>query len=232
GDGWGDWNAPALDPGADEGSDCDDADAGLERCALLITNDGTANAALDGPLVMVLEALGVSVIVAEDLPVTTSEANPAALVVISETALSGQVGAKFRTVDEGVIVMEGLVWDDMDMSPSGIAVDDIDVSILDDLNPIAAGLTGTVSFMLDDPGSGIFHTSPNANAQLVASRVANPAQVSVYAFEQGAVMEDAFAAPGRRVGFSADVDAGSGNNGQLGAQGLLMFEAAAIWALE
>ena len=35
-----------------------------------------------------------------------------------------------------------------------------------------------------------------------------------------------FLAPGPRVAFGADVDGGAGPNGQLGSDGLLMFEAA------
>jgi hypothetical protein len=151
---------------------------------------------------------------------------------VSETANSTDVGAEFRDVDEAAIVMEGAIWDDMDMAPPGVAASETSVTILDDTHPIAAGLSGTVGFMLVDPGSGILRTAPGPGAQLVASRVTNPAHVVVFAFDEGVVMQNGLLAPGRRVGFGADVDGGAGANGQLGMDGLAMFGAAASWAID
>ena len=128
--------------------------------------------------------------------------------------------------------MEGLVWDDMDMAPAGTPVNSVTVSIIDAAHPIAAGLSGIVGFMLVDPGSGEFHTAPGAGAELIASRVVNPDHIVVFAFDAGVVMENAFAAPARRVGFGADVDGGAGTNGQLAPDGLSMFGAAASWAID
>jgi len=232
GDGWGDWDSASQDPAADEGSDCDDADPLIERCALLVTQDGTADAPLDAPLVPALQAQGLTVLLAEDALVTAADADPAVLVVISETSTSTDVAAKFHDVDEGAIVLEGLVWDDMDMAPAGTPMNSVTVTILDAAHPIAAGLSGNIGFMIVDPGSGIFQTAPGAGAQLVASRVPNPAHIVVFAFDTGVMMENGFAAPARRVGFGADVDGGAGANGQLAADGLAMFGAAAVWAID
>ena len=232
GDGWGDWNAPNLDPAAEEGSDCDDASPGTERCALLVTQNGFAFNSLDAPLVPLLQSLGLTVILVQDSSSSPADADPAAIVIISESATSFQVGDTFRDVDEPVLVMEALIWDDMDMSPAGIAVDDIDITILDDTHPMAAGQTGTVEFMLDDPGSGIFHVAPPPGAVHISSRVGAPDEVTIYGFDAGVVMADGFAAPGRRIGFGADVDGGFGANGQLGTIGLEMFEAAVLWGLD
>jgi hypothetical protein len=232
GDGWGDWDAPTLDPAADEGSDCDDVDPLVERCALVVTQDGTAAASLDAPLVPTLQALGLTVLLAEDALVTAADADPAVLVVVSETANSPDVAAEFRDVDEAAIVMEGLIWDDMDMAPAGIAIADDFVSIADDTHPIAAGLSGIVVFMLPDPGSGTFRTAPGPGAQIIATRVVVPAHVVVFAFEAGVAMQNGLLAPARRVGFGADVDGGMGANGQLDMDGLAMFGAAASWAID
>ncbi|MEM7158388.1 MAG: hypothetical protein AAF799_36455 [Myxococcota bacterium] len=232
GDGWGDWNAPNVAPGAEEGSDCDDSSPGTERCALLVTQNGTANSSLDAPMVPLLQSLGLTVILSQDNLSTAADADPTAIVVVSESATSFQVGDTFRDVDEPVLVMEALIWDDMFMSQAGIAVDDIDITIVDETHPIAAGQTGTVEFMLEDPGSGIFHVSPPAGAQVVASRVGAPDEVTIYAFEAGDTMDNGFTAPGRRIGFGGDVDGGFGANGQLGTIGLQMFEAAVLWGLD
>lgn len=232
GDGWGDWDAPAHNPLAEEGSDCDDVDPLVERCALLVTQTGTATAPLDAPLVPALQDLGLTVLLAEDVLTVAADADPTVLVVISETATAADVAAEFRDVDEGVIVMEGAIWDDMDIAPAGVAMGDVELQILDDTHPIAAGHSGTVAFMQDNPGSGILRTSPGPGAQLIAARVPNPAHVVVFAFETGVAMENGLLAPGRRVGFGADVDGGMGPNGQLGADGLAMFTAAASWAID
>ncbi len=231
GDGWGDWDAPSVNPNAEEGSDCDDAVVAIERCALLVTQDGTAIAALDAPLVPILQAQGLTVILGEDVTATAADADPTVLVVISETANSTDVNANFRDVDEAVVCMEGLIWDDMDISPAGIAVTDTDLQIVTGAHPIAAGLAGVVDFMITDPGSGSFHTGPAASATIVAARVSNAAEAVIFAFDQGAIMENGFAAPARRVGFGADVDGGVGANGQLDTDGLTMFDAAVAWAL-
>lgn len=232
GDGWGDWNAPSLDPAADEGSDCDDADPLVERCALLVTQDGTASANLDVPLVPALQALGLTVLLGEDSVVTPASADPAVLVVVSASSTSFQVGATFRDVDEGVVVLEGLIWDDMEMSNSANNSNDDDVTILDDAHPLAAGLSGTVGFMTPGP-AGVFRTSPGPGADRIAARVGNSNHIVVFAFDQGVVMRNAFVAPGRRVGFGTDIGGGGGaQNGQLAATGLALFSAAASWAIE
>lgn len=231
GDGWGDWNAPGLDPNADEGSDCDDADPLIERCALLVTQDGTASANLDAPLVPALQALGLTVLLGEDSLMTPASADPAVLVVVSSSSVSFQVGNTFRDVDEGAVVLEGLIWDDMELSNSANNSNDDDVAIVDDTHPIAAGLSGTVGFMVPGP-AGIFRTNPGPNAQLVASRVTNANHSVVFAFEQGVAMRNGFIAPGRRVAFGTNIGGGGGaQDGQLTASGLAMFTAAASWAI-
>ncbi|MCH9683273.1 MAG: hypothetical protein K0V04_17695 [Deltaproteobacteria bacterium] len=230
-DGWGDWDAPSVNPNAEEGSDCNDGDPLIERCVLLVTQDGTANAALDAPLVPILEAQGLTVLLSADTTAVAADADPTALVVISETANSGDVGANFRDVDEAVICMEGLIWDDMDMAASATAVTDTDVAIVDAAHPIAAGLVGVVDFMIIDPGSGLFFTTVAATADVVASRVGAANEVVVFAFDEGVVMDNGFAAPARRVGFGADVDGGVGANGQLDVDGITMFDAAVTYAL-
>ena len=228
GDDWGDWDAG---PGVVAGADCDDADPGIERCALLITNDGTANHPLDQGMVGALQNQNLTVLVGEDAVATPADAGPASLVVISETALSTEVGATWHDLAKPVIVLEGLIWDDMEMSDAGTPVIDPVAQIVDDAHPIAAGLTGIVQLMIVDPGSGIFHVDPPAAAQLVVGRVLNPAQIVVYAFDTGDTMLGGFVAPAPRVGFGADVDGGVGDNGQLAADGLAMFEAAVAWCV-
>ncbi len=228
GDDWGDWDAG---PGVVAGADCDDTDVGIERCALLVTNDGTADHPLDQGMVGALGNQNLTVLLGEDVVATPADAGPASIVVLSETALSTEVGATWRDLTKPVIVLEALVWDDMEMSDAGTAVIDPVAQIVDDAHPIAAGLSGIIQLMIVDPGSGIFHVDPPAAAQIVVGRVLNPAQIVVYAFETGDAMLGGFVAPAPRVGFGVDVDGGVGDNGQLAADGLAMFEAAVAWCL-
>jgi hypothetical protein len=160
-----------------------------------------------------------------------ASAGPASIVVLSETANSPDLGAKWRDIAKPVIVLEGLVWDDMEMAPTPMTTSETQVLIVAPAHPIAAGLVGVQPLMLADPGSGMFRTAVPATATPIASRTANPAHVVVFAYAAGTGMLGGFVAPAARIGFGADVDAGAGANGQLGAAGLLMFEAAVAWAL-
>ena len=228
GDDYGD-NQPL--PGVDPGTDCDDTDIGIQICALLVTQDGTANHPYDQGLVSVLDPLGFSITVVADTDTDAGDADGMTVVVVSETAQSTDVGAKFRDVTVPVVCLEGLIWDDMEMAPEGNPVGTLDVDILAAGGPLAGGLMGTVT-VVQNAGSGTFWTNPGANAVLVASRTGQPTQIVDFAFDEGDTMEGMFMAPARRVGLGYDADQGPSQFAAPTDDGLTLFEAAVVWATE
>jgi hypothetical protein len=153
------------------------------------------------------------------------------VVVISETANSTDVVGTFRDALSPVVCLEGLIWDDMEMAPQALTTSQDTVEILAVGSPLAGGLVGTLTVM-QGGGSGLFHTSPGPNAEVVASRPGTPSQVVYFAFEAGVPMENAFAAPARRVGLGFDADQGVVQLASPTDDGLTLFEAAVLWATE
>ena len=180
-----------------------------------------------------LEAQGYIVSVTTNASALPSDALGKDLVVVTSTGSSAELGSTFRDVAVGVIVWEGYIFDDMDFTgPTGgddygFNYDQVQVEILEDTHPIASGLTGVVTVV--DDGEGFFiWARPNSNAAHIAGFASDPSKVAVFAYDQGAVMHDGFAAPHRRVGmFLGDYTAS-----HFTSQGWQLFDNAVLWALE
>lgn len=228
GDDLGDVDPPS---GVEAGSDCDDGDEDVAICALLVTQDGTADLAYDSGLAGVLEDLGYAVTAIADTEVVDADADFMTVVVVSETANSVDVGDTFRDVAVPVVCLEGLIWDDMDMAPAPTEATTDDVTILDDGSPLAGGLTGTFAAVMGT-GAGLFTTTPTADAEPIAALATDLDEIVYFAYDEGAVMLTAFAAPARRVGLGLDADQGGTTTGQPTANGLTLLQAAVTWAAE
>ena len=229
-DGWGDDTPPGgAGGGITPGSDCDED--GEPPCVLLSTQDGTLNDTYDQGLNTVLVGLGYDVTPIEESEADAEDANGYTLVVISETSFSGDIGGTFRDVFVPVICLEGLVWDNMSMAPEAdnTGTDDVDILAIGD--PRAGGLAATHT-VIGGVGAGLFYTSPNANADNIASITGQPTQITYFTFDEGVVMEDMFAAPRRRVGLGYDADQTGPPSVTISTDGQTLFEAAVIWATQ
>jgi hypothetical protein len=223
-DGWGDDMPPG---GVDVGIDCNDD--GDSPCAVIVTQDGTDDDSYDQGLLGVLQGLGYDVTNIADTDAVASDGDGFDIVVISETAQSTDIAGTFVDSLAPVVCLEGLVWDDMQMSDEPQTSTSDDVAILDDMSPLAGGLSGTIDVM-DGPGRGLFFTTPPAAAQLVASVAGDATQIAYFAFDEGDAMLGAALAPARRVGLGYDRDQVGGNSVTITAEGLVLFEAAVLWA--
>ena len=224
-DGWGDDTPP---DGVDAGSDCDED--GEPPCALVVTQDGTFDNGYDDDLQDSLDALGFDVTLVADTDAELDDANGFTVVVISESAHSTDIGGTFEDVAVPVVCLEGLIWDDMSMADEGTDVSDDELDILDDLSPLAGGLSGTVD-VVGGGASGLFWTTPPMGALEIAAVSGDATEVAYFAFDAGDPMLNAFVAPRRRVGLGYDADQ-SGGGASLTGDGQAIFEAAVDWAIQ
>jgi hypothetical protein len=223
-DGWGD-DTPAE--GVTPGSDC--SDDGVDPCAVLITQDGTDDNPYDQGLIAALQLDGYEVLNFADTDVVLEDGNGVDVVVISETALSTEIGGTMQDTPAPLICLEGLVWDDMGMAPEA-SVTAVDVVvILDDADPLAGGLTGEIT-AISGVGAGLFSVPAPAGAVAVAGVSGSPENIVEFAFEAGATMLDAFVAPNRRVGLGYDADQGPTPVVTIEPGGITLFRAAVTWA--
>lgn len=212
------------------GTDCDDAQANTHRCVLLVTQDGTIDHPYDDDLQRELVALGYQVIPIEDTATRLEDATNTNLVVVSETAHSADITNTLRTTPRPLVCLEGLIWDDLGMSQreADTPTSD-DVQIVAPGDPLAAGLTGTVTVM-EGTGAGTFSVEVPASARIIATTPGSP-QATYFAYEAGVAMVGGFVAPARRVGLGYDADqtpqVSTANPTPIG---LALFRAAVVFA--
>ena len=184
----------------------------------------------DGILQKRLGDRGLDVILVDDGDVATVDTSVTALIVISRTATSRGVGARFRTATQPIILSEPTLYDELGMvdatvGSGGQALAQTSLRIVAPGHPLAAGLTGTpmVTAMPGDFGWG----TPTTSAVVVATIVDQPTQAAVFAYDTGARMA-ALGAPARRVGLFLSSRAAS----DLTPAGTALFDAAVNWALQ
>ena len=166
-----------------------------------------------------------------------SEANPAdtvgtALVYISSSIDSTQLGSRLRDVPVPIIVAENNLYDDMAMTG---AVEDVDhgrsandqdsIHIINDTHPLAGGLSGTVQVYLFP--NHLRWGTPGPEAITIADLVDGSSNHNaIFAYETGSNMIGV-QAPARRVAFFQ-----SSNTGALLTieNGWVLFNAAVDWA--
>ncbi|MFL6118844.1 beta-N-acetylglucosaminidase domain-containing protein [Actinophytocola sp.] len=165
-------------------------------------------------------------------PILATSADPTsadgeALVVVSSSVASGDVGAKFRDVAVPVIAWEAFVYDDMGMATSsGEQFRATTVDFTDATTPLSAGLHGPVQVYRQE--GRIRWAVPAEGATVAATMPGDPTRATVFGFDTGAPLLGGLTAPARRVGL------------YLGDEGLLrglvadetvhVFDAAVTWA--
>lgn len=164
--------------------------------------------------------------------VTAGDANGKALVLVSESVTSAEVGSKFRDVAVPVLTWEGWIFDNMRMTGTeanqhyGELLPETQIRIIDTSHPLAAGLTGDV-LMLNSTSTTEdrkFHWgSPGKAATIVAVSRKNNNYAHIFAYEKGAAMVG-LNAPARRVGFP------NGSGHRFTPEGWQLFDAAVAWA--
>jgi hypothetical protein len=197
--------------------------------ALLIVKDGAALNAMDSAFRDRLQALGYQVVPMSATSATSTSASGKSLVFISGSVVSGDVNTKFRDTTVPVVCLEQGLYDDFKMTGTvsgtdyGSASSQTTLSITDSVNPLAAGLTGSVN--LASVARTVYWGKPAAAASIIATQTGNSNRALVFAYETGSQMVG-LVAPARRVGFFMS-DTGSND---WASEVWELFDAAIDWA--
>ena len=197
--------------------------------ALLVVGR-TVMAALDAQLEASLKRLGFTVTVRDAPASVANDALGRSLVVISGSAYSDDVGAKFRDVPVPVVVFDDAVFGAMKMTGSrsgtdfGSVLDERRLMITNDAHPLAGGLSGLVT--VASAGLQISWGVPSDAAIKVATVVDQPSRYTIFAYTEGSTMVG-MTAPARRVGAFVRFP----EDATYTESGLMLFEAAALWAI-
>ena len=177
-----------------------------------------------------MEALGFTVIIADDDVVQTTNGTDKGLIVISASISANKVGAKFRDIAVPVVSWEAWGFDDMKMTGSGHGINygkqsaQNELTIVDDTHPIASGLTATVTILT--AAKAINWSRPN-NAAMIASLSADLSKSMIFAYEVGDDMVG-LKAPAKRVGMFMR----SSTMNYFNNQAWQLFDAAILWAAD
>jgi len=183
----------------------------------------------DGALRDRLVARGFNAVLADDDTVALADANAARLVIISSSIISAPFGAKLAGTTAPVLCMDATIFGEMGMTGALMGTDfgftgmqPAQITILDALHPLAAGLSGTVT--VSTATTSLSWGRPGPSAAAVAREAGG--HVVIFAYPMGAAMVGR-TAPARRVGFFAH----HGVAAALTSDGLKLFDAAVDWAL-
>jgi hypothetical protein len=196
--------------------------------ALLVVG-GIPLEAADVPLRTRLQAAGLAVDEVLDINATVAMAAGKALVVISASAGTMEVGGKFADLALPVILAEPNLYDDYGYTAAPEAdhatVMGTSISIAAAGNELAAGLTGNVAVY--SAAGRIVYGVPAPAAVKVATVVGNANQATIFAYASGAVMVGR-TAPAKRLGFFHPDNAGAV---ALTDNGVKLLDAAIKWSL-
>ena len=149
------------------------------------------------------------------------------LILISNTVEARVVAARLRSVRKPVVVLDFLLFDDMEMaSTAGGSFKTAQIRVIDGDHLMAndpADPVLTVYRQATLMGYATAATLPGS-AERVAVTAADASRVVIFGFAAGAAMDGGFTAPARRVGYHVT------NARQLNATGWAMFDAMIQWA--
>ncbi|HLY08483.1 MAG TPA: hypothetical protein VKW04_04155 [Planctomycetota bacterium] len=198
----------------------------FKQAALLVVGNPTLTSA-DQAVSMELGILGYTVDVRSGAAVESSDAAGHALVVVSSTVTSADVGTTFTAVGVPVLCCEHRLFSRMGMVRSkedeGTSPDRTSLHLAFPGHPLAAGLSGTVTV---STSSTMSWGSPNHNALRIARLGGNSTRFGIFAYDQGSEMPG-LVAPARRVGFFF----GDRTAAEALPDGWALFDAAVRWAV-
>ena len=212
----------------DESENLGEVSQRLSGTVLFVTASTTLNAA-DTAVRNRLQTLGFTVQVKAAASAVIADATGKALVIVSSTVTSGNVGTKFKSVAVPVLTWESAIYDDMAFVPSGSGTlgtqaNVSSVTISAPSHPMAAGLTGTPTV---SSAATMSWGKPVASAVKVATLPTDSSKSLIFGFESGAALGDGTNAAARRVGFFFEDNTAAG----LTNNGWSLFQQAVTWAV-
>lgn len=219
-------SSTGVDP-SDTGAESTGPPPALCDRALWVTGDTNVTDNGDTPLYDRLVALGYEVTVVQSNVSQAADVGDNCLVVLSALGSSSDVGAKFRDVPVGVVILEAALYDDMDYVAAGgdlgwsDGLDDIEITATG--HSLAATFDGVVAIY--GGGGRVSWGVPLPSAEVVAIMPGDPSRASLFGYESGAAMANGLVAPARRVGFP-----GGSTSIAMTPERVDLFEAATQWA--
>jgi len=205
------------------------ADRGPPGAVLLVVGDTSLDKS-DVQLKDRLIKLGFTVTARDGTAATSADATGKALVVISGSSWSDDVGSKFRDAPVPVVCFDRALFSPIKLTgtKSGTDYGELDngqrLMIIDDTHPLAGGLSGQVT--VSNADIMISWGLPSSAAVRVATTTDSANRFTIFGYEQGATMVG-MTAPARRVGSFVRYP----RDTTFTESGLLLFEAAALWAI-
>ena len=170
------------------------------KAALLVVGNATLSAADNAIKDRLSVHLGYFVTVRTGTAATTADATGKNLIYISSSDTSGNINTKFKNVVVPVIVSEPALYNVMGMCTGGQGYHDSQnkLWIADSSQPLAAGLSGTVTVTCSS--TRFIWGIPNGNAKIIAYLADSTTKAAIFTYDKGAQMEG-LTAPEKRVGF-------------------------------
>ena len=204
------------------------AQSSYAQQVLFVTGDKPLSSA-DITVVSDLEALGMQVQLMLDSATAASDADGQDLVLISESALSTNVGNKFTGVGVPLVVYESHLYDDLGMSGDGRgsygnAFYRKSISI-QGTHALTGGFSGSVQ--VSTGRARMAWAKPGSDAIVAATLSGDSSRATIFGYEAGATLANGQRAPARRVGVFPHVGSIDGRT----TAGRDLFLAAIQWAL-
>ena len=176
---------------------------------LVVVGDDVTLSATDTRVIAQLGLIGVTPTLVDDDVVVAGDATGRDLVYISASVSSGLVGNTFATTAVPVVVAEGFIYDDMNLtggtfgSDFGITAGQTQLSVTG-VHPLTAGLSGLVDISVT--AHPILFGVGSPSVIVAATEAANASNQTIFAYETGAFMAAGVPAPARRVGIPIGTD--------------------------
>lgn len=195
------------------------------------TKPGTGND--DGNMISDLENLGANITYIDDGTVTTADASGKDLVFVSGSVISSDIGTKFRSVSQPVLLNEMFLLDEMELtgaSPTLSSVSESEVALLF-LNPWWLFAASPWEFNVGFTEICVFVDDVDlvSDVKRLATRSGVSGEISAGYVDAGDTGDGGFSFPGRRIFYGAPLFESSADN--QSAANREIFIAMCQWAM-
>jgi hypothetical protein len=178
-----------------------------------------------------LESRGIAMVIRVDASLSAADTTNIKAIFFAST-ISGPATSLLRVWKKPVIACETVLFNVMDLCgpQTGVDFGNIpdsinNIAIVAPSNPLAAGLTGTVTVV--NQNIALPWATPAASATVVSIIPNQPTQATIFCYEAGAPLYDAVPAPDRRVGMLLKMEVAL----NLNENGWRFFDAAVDWCM-
>jgi hypothetical protein len=178
-----------------------------------------------------LTAHGFKVTFVGDKTVTATTVAGAALVVISSSAESGNLGTRLKDIPIPIFCIENGQYPNQGMTPTGVGTGEgsvftqTQVAIVDPNSPLAGGLSGSVT--ISSKSGELGWGAPPASAMVVATVVGQATHAAIFGYAKGDQMVG-MTAPARRAGYAIREDLAA----SLVGDGVKLFDSILTWVVQ